>query len=277
MWKQNYSHSNAESIDKHEDLLLSNVIRAVATEQFPTALTGFLREIIPFDNFIVIAYDGEASPTVIYREFKDSVVYQAMDTDYVSAAYLLDPFFVAHLRGIRSGAYRLFDLAPDRFRHSSYFDLYYEKTTLIDEIAIFARTSSGGSITACLGTDKSSDRKFSLRAIKAVQERCNVIETLIEMNWGNSARSTPAGDEISLPVIDRLKATLLQERGIQLSSRQAEVALFVLQGHSSRSISLNLDISVHTVKIFRKQLYAKCRISSQAELFAMLLPLLSKG
>ena len=62
--------------------------------------------------------------------------------------------------------------------------------------------------------------------------------------------------------------------GIHLSPRQAEVALLILRGHSTVSIGLRLGLSAQTVKVFRKQLYARCRISSQAELFALMLPLL---
>jgi DNA-binding CsgD family transcriptional regulator len=38
-----------------------------------------------------------------------------------------------------------------------------------------------------------------------------------------------------------------------------------------------LGVSGQTVKVFRKQLYARCGISSQAELFALMLPLLAAG
>ena len=64
--------------------------------------------------------------------------------------------------------------------------------------------------------------------------------------------------------------------GVGLSRRQAEVALMILRGHSSVSIGLGLGISPQTVKVFRKQLYRKCGISSQAELFTLLLPLLGQ-
>lgn len=46
-------------------------------------------------------------------------------------------------------------------------------------------------------------------------------------------------------------------------------SLLVLQGHSSESISDILGIATGTVRIHRKNVYAKMRISSQRELFAM--------
>ena len=53
----------------------------------------------------------------------------------------------------------------------------------------------------------------------------------------------------------------------------------ILRGHSTVSIALRMGMgmSPQTKKVFRKQLYARCCISSQAELFALMLPLLKSG
>ena len=67
------------------------------------------------------------------------------------------------------------------------------------------------------------------------------------------------------------------QHDILLSKRQAEVALLILQGHSSLSIGLNLSISPQTIKVFRKQLYKKCNLTSQAELFALMMPMLEQS
>nr|WP_237684321.1 helix-turn-helix transcriptional regulator [Pseudaminobacter soli] len=54
-----------------------------------------------------------------------------------------------------------------------------------------------------------------------------------------------------------------------LTPRELEVVGLVLEGHSSESISSLLGISAGTVRIHRKNIYAKMRISSQRELFAI--------
>jgi DNA-binding CsgD family transcriptional regulator len=61
------------------------------------------------------------------------------------------------------------------------------------------------------------------------------------------------------------------------SGSQRVIASLVLQDHSSTSIGLNLGIAESTVKIHRKNLYAKLNISSQAELFALFLKHLRMG
>ena len=82
-------------------------------------------------------------------------------------------------------------------------------------------------------------------------------------------RPGPADDVVSL-----LVSAVFSTHAIRLSPRQAEVAILILKGHSSVSAALRLGVSSQTVKVFRKQLYSRCRISSQAELFALMLPLL---
>ena len=76
-------------------------------------------------------------------------------------------------------------------------------------------------------------------------------------------------------IIERMVRLVAQTKDIQLTNRQAEVALLILKGHSTTSIGLRLGISSQTVKVFRKQLYKRCDVSSQAELFGLMFPLLS--
>ncbi len=91
------------------------------------------------------------------------------------------------------------------------------------------------------------------------------------------ARAEWRGLERSTGPVEDTPALLIRaaaRQGIALSPRQAMVALLILRGHSTPSIALKLGVSPQTVKVFRKQLYQRCGISSQAELFSLLLPLL---
>ncbi|WP_242674554.1 LuxR C-terminal-related transcriptional regulator [Marinobacter halodurans] len=140
---------------------------------------------------------------------------------------------------------------------------------------MFATVPDTVTITTCLGRDRSSGAPFSKREIQALHNNERTLSALAEKNWqdfqpGDSRPQPPA------PLGDRLREALRRQHDIRLSPRQAEVALFILRGHSSLSIGLHLDVSPQTVKVFRRQLYAKCGISSQAELFALLMPLFAR-
>ena len=56
-----------------------------------------------------------------------------------------------------------------------------------------------------------------------------------------------------------------------LTDRETQVINLVLHGHSTRTVSEKLSISVETVKLHRKHAYSKLEISSQAELFYLFL------
>lgn len=258
-----------------QDAAWAAAIRALGTAEFPRLFSVLIRRYAAFDNLIVIAYPGEHRPEVLYREYVDPVVYLPMDNQYLGSAYLLDPFYHEHLRGEVRGIRRLVDVAPDHFKRTHYFNTYYKQTTLLDEIAVFAPITHSITLTACLGRDRSSGAHFSKRERQMLKQSELSFSALLERHW-HDYRPAQQADALPLPLGERMRDALEREHHIRLSPRQAEVALFILRGHSSLSIGLHLDVSPQTVKVFRRQLYAKCGISSQAELFALLMPLFSR-
>lgn len=261
--------------ENRRDAAFAGAIEALGTARFPQAFSCLVRQFTAFDNLIIIAYCGEQRPEVLYREYVDPIVYLPMDSQYLGGDYLLDPFYLAHCNGEKRGIRRLLDLAPDRFRHTDYFKSYYKQTTLLDEIAVFARIDPAITLTACFGKDRSSGAPFSPRELERLLRTPDTLGALMETHWRDYRPSRMEDSDVR-PPSERLRDALLLQHGVRLSARQVEVALYILRGHSSVSIGLCLEISPQTVKVFRRQLYAKCGISSQAELFAMMMPLLSR-
>lgn len=257
------------------DIALACLIRTIGSPEFPKTLSHFVQKLAAFDNLIILVYCGEQNPVVLYREYTDPVVYLHMDNEYLGGAYLLDPFYGEHIKGTTTGIKRLIDVAPDQFKRTTYFNEYYKQTSLIDEIAIFAKIGPGTTVTACFGKDRSSNVAFATREIKKLKAYENVLSTLVEVHWKNYRPKKHFGSN-TLPLNDNIRNVIEKENGVQLTPRQAEVAMLILRGHSSISIGLHLGISPETVKVFRRQLYAKCNISSQAELFSMMMPLFSR-
>jgi len=79
-----------------------------------------------------------------------------------------------------------------------------------------------------------------------------------------------------------LRAAALRHRGITqspelprgqawkaLSAREQEVAVLMIEGHTTESIALQLDISMHTVKDHRKSIFRKLKVGSLAAFFAL--------
>jgi len=237
---------------------------------FEAALWEVLRRTVAPDNMLVLAYRDGGPPQILYTQTDQPHVFAALEHTYVAGAYLLDPYYDMHLNRVAAGVYRMRDVVPDAFHRSRYYSEYYEQTTLIDELTFVAYPVAGVSINICLGRDASTGQQFTGRQIATCQRLAPIVVTLAARHWAAIApRAGVAGD-----VAARLIVSAQAVHGIRLSPRQAEVALLILRGHSTVSIALRLNVAAQTVKVFRKQLYSRCRISSQAELFAMMLPLL---
>jgi DNA-binding CsgD family transcriptional regulator len=252
---------------------LAKAILATGSDGFGAALMGWLKHVCAFDNFAIIAFLQGCRPKVLMTHAGNARVFERIDSHYVEGAYLLDPFYALLRNEAADGAYRLHDIAPDQFQRNEYFKSYYRNTTLLDEIAFFCRPAPGVAITTCIGRDETTASKFSLREYAAAQRAAPVVNALVRRNWPAIRAEDPAGPE---EASDTLRRRLSRDKGIDLSARQSEVALLILQGHSSVSIGLTLGISPQTVKVIRKQLYRKCAISSQGELYYLIAPYLSE-
>lgn len=253
--------------------LLADSISAVGQSNSYASLSAYLRSLLGFTNVIIIAFRGEAPPTVLYRKAHGEDVFRLLETQYLPAAYLLDPVYQCHLNGLEGGVYRLMDMAPDQFRRSRYYKWYYGRIGILDEITVFLPVDGDTTLTVSMGTDNTSHPAISTKAEDAVRLHFPVITALLTANW--RARERPAAArELSSSLPDLLTHSMKTKHDIRLSARQSEVALLVLQGHSTPSIAHMLGLSPETVKVFRRQLYAKCNISTQAELFTLMLPLL---
>jgi DNA-binding CsgD family transcriptional regulator len=250
---------------------LGEVVRRLGRPGFEGALWEFLRRCMAPDDLLILAYRGSALPTILYRQSDHPAPFARIETVYLDGAYLLDPYYELHLNRVPAGVYRLADVAPDAFHRSRYFLEYYQLTTIIDELTFIAYPTAEVSLHVCLGRDASSGRSFAPREVEACQRLVPLIAALAESHWAALPIEPGPRTDVATQLVGALRAA----HGVHLSPRQAEVALLILRGHSTAPIALRLDVSAQTVKVFRKQLYSRCGISSQAELFALLVPLLA--
>lgn len=252
------------------EVQLAEAIRRIGQPGFEASLWQLLRTATGADNLVVLAYRDAGPPQSLYRQADSPKVFAAFSQTYLAGAYRLDPFFDLHLSRVPSGAYRLRDVAPDAFQRSRYFIEYYDQTTLIDEVTFICYPAAAVSINLSLGRDATSGIVFTPREIELCQRLAPIVSAMAERHWSGLSSSEGPAEHSAVLLANAAQGM----HGIRLSPRQAEVALLILQGHSSASVGLRLGVSSQTVKVFRKQLYQRCGISSQAELFALMLPLL---
>jgi DNA-binding CsgD family transcriptional regulator len=257
--------------------LLGKSIDSLGNEIFPQILVDALESLTDFDYSVVFAYYQSERPLCLFHTFSPSKRVVFVD-DYLKGPYLLDPFFKACERQVDTGLYRLRDIAPDRFYQSEYYRSYYIQTGLSEEICYTFYLSKGVAVVISLMRSGESSR-FSARQFALLESVAPIIVSLAQRHWHDVPDrfdlKTPAGEvheERSL--IEKTVAALFRRR---ITPRETQVVAQVLQGHSSESIAKNLGISVGTVRIHRRNIYAKLQISSQQELFAIFVNRIAMG
>jgi DNA-binding CsgD family transcriptional regulator len=244
---------------------LAEAVAAIGTPAFPAALAEILRAVAPYNYTVVFGYRGSARPLDLYDDFPRAKR-RIFVTDYQEGPYLLDPFFLAATRPVPEGLYRMRELAPDRFYQGEYFRTYYVRTGLAEEIGYF--TAVGGGAVVVLSLMR-AEKPFGAREIRALKEIRPLVQACIRRHWAEladhaaaSAGERPGGLE------GRIERSFQSIGEGLLTPRERQIVEYTLKGHSAEAIGQLLGISPGTVRIHRRNIYAKLHIGSQGELFS---------
>jgi DNA-binding CsgD family transcriptional regulator len=248
---------------------LSRCIDVMGIEQFPQSLVDALKSLTEVDNSVIFAYYQSEKPLCLFHTFSTENKVVFVD-DYLKGPYLLDPFFKAYSRQIDTGLYRLRDIAPDRFYQSEYYRSYYVRTGLSDEVCYTFYLLHGVAVVISLMRSGGSSR-FSAREFRLLEGVAPIVVSLAQRHWQRVPEKFNAKAAVNESLQDRslIEDTVSALFSQRITPRETQVVAQVLEGHSSDSIARNLAISVGTVRIHRRNIYAKLQISSQQELFSM--------
>jgi len=256
----------AEARHWHEQA--ARVITAMATPDFPATLASALRTLVPFDYSVMFAYRGDAAPIDLYDDFPPTKR-RVFVTLYQEGPYLLDPFFLACRRKVEAGLYRLRAFAPDRFYQGEYFRSYYVQTGLSEEIGYFV-TLPGEVRTVISLMRAARNPAFSAREMKTLKAVEPIVRATAVRQWADlQSRFSGVSDNPEQEILQRCLDNAFHNFGRSvLTAREREVVEYVLKGYSSEAIGRILGIASGTVRIHRKNIYAKLGIGSQGELFS---------
>ena len=255
---------------------IAQIVSTGDTSRFPAVLVQALRHVVPFDYAVCFAYRGQERPICPYDTFtpQQRIVFV---TDYLEGPYLLDPFYQVYAGRMKPGLYRLREIAPDRFYHSEYFRSYYRRTGLAEEIGFLVSLPHDMMLVISLMRAGTS-APFSDRDMNKLRRMEPIVHASAARHWRNlgNLRSSETEAEITRPHLNLQVTSAFENFGEGvLTRREREVVRMVLRGHSSNSIGRHFQITTGTVKIHRKNIYAKLGISSQSELFSHFISYLS--
>ncbi len=259
--------------------LLGALIENIDADDLPARLVDALTRLIPFELAAIFVYRSRSRPLNIYDNFTSGNAKKGIAA-YVENSYVLNPFYQACQRGIGDGVYRIRDLAPDAYFESEYYRTHLISPRDSEEIGYITEFWPEGleevdiAVTLEPGVfaEFSIYRKLSVHGftdddLARLHTELPIISALLRRYWLVHCATAP-----QMPPPDSRVDDAFNNFGQSvLTAREREVAQLILRGHSSKSICINLGISLGTVKTHRKNVYAKLNISSQSELFATFL------
>ncbi|MAK92957.1 MAG: helix-turn-helix transcriptional regulator [Oceanospirillaceae bacterium] len=247
---------------------LASLVDHIRLTSFPGELEKYLKKLCHFDTCLMLVYQHGNRPALVHTETDE--ISPALSL-YLKRCYLLDPVYNAVRKNEAPVISRISNLAPDSFTQSEYYQTCYNAFDLVDEINLTVQLDEHSVMAISLGR-KSTLGCITRTEMNRLQEQQAILSSLIRQFWlSNSDEYLPQS---------RSRSTLEQAlrtfgQGV-LTRREQEITALILQGHSSQSIADQLNISVGTVKVHRKNIHSRLNTSQQSEIFTLFLNHLSE-
>ena len=241
---------------------LGRVVDALGRDGFWKQLCRLLAGHFAYDQIAVFHYAAGRAPERLF-DLNPSAERDHLHHELLRAAYWIGPYY-NNVVGLQAndGFYPIDAIAPDAFRSTEYYRIYYRQKHATDEGMYYARLHGRRSVGLLAERTDPSPRFTSAE----LEQQRNVADFVaVSVRKHISLVQQPVVGEI--PVGQQMNRAFADFGREVLSARERQVCELILRGHSSKSGARVLGISPETERVHRKRLYAKLDIASQSELF----------
>jgi len=245
---------------------IAGLIGAGDDQQIATSLIDAIGIVVNHEGTCLLAFHREARPDVLHHTLEPAGQQHYLER-YLAGPYLLDPLYQLAMRIDAAKLCRFRDELPDRFRSSEYYRQYCERTHLLDEMDYLVQVSPETTIALVVGRRDRMFKTAELRRLELIEATVQAALHKIWRAWREKSGQVTADDGMHRRLtecFDSFGEGLLTERERQISQ-------LLLRGHSSKSVARELNIAPGTVMVHKRNMFAKLGISSQYELFSLLI------
>jgi DNA-binding CsgD family transcriptional regulator len=241
----------------------ADVVNAIGTHLFDTALLQALNHFAAIDHLTVLTYrPGEGLRTLVVSSRADEGTARSLTRDYVAQHHVLDPNYNDLVRAGRSRQILVRRHDPARLKPGNYVRRFYTTVGIIDKLSYLWRRSDAAYYVNCYRTHRSGP--FSRAEVTGLTEVAKLVASTVRMHGGHKRIESAFESRDSGDLLLRLVGLL----GERLTSREQEVLTRILMGIGTEGIAIDLGIMPSSVITFRRRAYGKLGITTQAELFA---------
>jgi DNA-binding CsgD family transcriptional regulator len=224
---------------------IASAVSATLPEEISAHFTAGARDLIASDQVYIGLYLRDSASITIYERDPDH-----WNHNYDTRKYRQDPFFRLFAGSRQDFLLPLSALDKGDFRTSAYYRDFYEPSGSFDEITgVFNFDRHAAGFVTYLR--RRGACPFQAEDVAMAEATADATRRVLERLW---RQWRPPGER-KLSLAD-------------LSTRERQIALLLIEGGCAKTISRNLAISPGTVRNHIKTVYRKLDIHSQVELMA---------
>lgn len=242
---------------------------ACGKSRFYPKLGQLLQLILPCDEYMVLLFDPKRPPELLHQQ-------QPLQSDdferYLKSAYVLDPFYRLGLQQGQHGVFRLRDILPgDYDEYDHYYNSYFRHLKIADEVGFLIPLPADRRFVHIELARFAGTELFAAAQLQQANRLFAVISSLVVQHQQQLPLQEGSGC-VEHDYID----TFYRRFGTEVCTpREHEVLCYMLQGYCVKTIASQMKLGLETIKMHRKNLYAKLNIGSHPELLALFIDLLT--
>ena len=246
------------------DLAIS-LIGGIGRLDFQERLAGALKQHLKIDAGLILLYRRNAAPRILFNDWRTTRGLTDIQ-HYLAGPYRQDPFYDLALSHDQDGLYRLNQIASDSFCQTSYYRDYYRHSGLMDEFNFLVTLDHQTRIAISL-CRSNLNPMFSHDEVSILESVAPIVQAATIRHWRDLRPELVDGN--AGPMQKALSRAIGSFGSSILTEREREVVQLILRGYSLKGAADVLGISPATVKLHRRNLYAKLDVTSQAEMFSL--------
>jgi len=245
---------------------LARMIEAMDEGSIPQRLCAALGDLVPIDFSGVFILRRDSAPIAIL----DDIPPGTETISYLESLYLLDPVFDHFLNGTLPTCALLDDICPDDFFESDYFLQYWSNVNIVSEFSINTHFDEDTVIHVPLSRIKGS-QAFSQDDMDVLRAASPVVVATMRRFWEAHKANFESGASSADSFHTHLRYVMDNFGCSLLTAREMDIMQLTMRGYSDKLSARQLDITPGTVRNHKKSIFNKLHVSSQGQVFGLLL------
>jgi len=244
----------------------ARVIETIDGRSTPQRLCAALGDLVSIDFSGIFVLRRDSAPITIL----DDIPAGTETISYLESLYLLDPVFDHFLNGTLPTCALLDDICPDDFFESDYFLQYWSNVNIVSEFSINTHFDDDTVIHVPLSRIRGS-QPFSQDDIDVLSAASPVVVATMRRFWEAHRTSLASGASSADSFHTHLSYVMDNFGCSLLTPREMDIMQLTMRGYSDKLSARQLNITPGTVRNHKKSIFNKLHVSSQGQVFGLLL------